>query len=108
MLKSLGCGDGKCYRPSQCIIVHTRKGVHKPLPCSLGISFKDDPNQDAFLVVPSAMQTIIINANCICKELQGIMVQAYVQWVIDDFNQTYRKLDFSDPIHPMKVTNTQL
>src|SRR5690606_26421628 len=57
---------------------------------------------------PAAMQTIIINANCICREKQGILVQGYVQWVIDDFRTAYRKLDFSDPIDPMAVVNIQL
>jgi len=54
------------------------------------------------------MQTIIINANCICLERQGIMVQAYVQWIIDDFSKAYRKLDFGDPLEPMGVVNIQL
>lgn len=94
--------------PPNAFVVHTRKGVNKPLHCGLGISFSYDSYKDAFLVVPAAMQTIIINANCICKERQGVMVQAYVQWVIDDFNKAYRKLDFSDNIDPMKITNTQL
>ena len=42
------------------------------------------------------MQTIIIHANCICKERQGVVVQGYVQWIIDDFETAYRKLDFTD------------
>jgi hypothetical protein len=36
------------------------------------------------------------------------MVQAYVQWIIDDFSQAYRRLDFSDASDPMRVTNVQL
>jgi hypothetical protein len=54
------------------------------------------------------MQTIIINANCICTERQGVLVQAYVQWVIDDIATAYRKLDFSDPEDPMRIVNVQL
>ena len=94
--------------PPNALVVHTRRGHKEPLHCGLGLSFTFNPYTDAYLAVPAAMQTLIINANCICKERQGVMVQAYLQWVIDDFNLAYQKLDFSDPYEPMRVTNTQL
>ena len=94
--------------PPNAYVVHTRRGHAEPLHCGLGVSFRFDPVTDSFLVVPSAMQTIIINANCICRERQGILVQAYVQWIIDDFKTAYRKLDFSDAVDPMRVVNIQL
>src|SRR6202040_3194493 len=74
----------------------------------LGISFRFNPYRDAFLLIPAAMQTIVINARCICTERQGILVQAYVQWIIDDINTAYRRLDFSDPEDPMRIVNVQL
>src|SRR5439155_21270490 len=67
--------------PPNAYVVHTRRGRAEPLHCGLGISFRFDPVTDSFLVVPSAMQTIIINANCICREKQGILVQGYGQWI---------------------------
>jgi flotillin len=94
--------------PPNMYVVHTRRGLQKPLSMGLGISFKYDPIRDSFLVVPSAMQTIVVNANGICKERQGIVVQSYVQWIIDDFSIAYQKLDFSDPVDPMSVVNIQL
>ena len=94
--------------PPNAYVVHTRRGRDEPLHCGLGTSFRFNPLTDSFLVVPAAMQTIIINANCICREKQGILVQGYVQWMIDDFRTAYRKLDFGDPIDPMSVVNTQL
>jgi regulator of protease activity HflC (stomatin/prohibitin superfamily) len=94
--------------PPNAYVVHTRRGRREPLHCGLGTSFRFNPLTDSFLVVPAAMQTIIINANCICREKQGILVQGYVQWVVDDFRTAYRKLDFSDPIDPMAVVNIQL
>jgi hypothetical protein len=94
--------------PPNAYVVHTRRGHEQPLHCGLGISFRFDPFTDSFLVVPSAMQTIIINANCICRERQGILVQGYVQWIIQDFKTAYRKLDFSDAVDPMRVVNVQL
>lgn len=94
--------------PPNAYVVHTRLGKKEPLHCGLGVSFDYDPKTDSFLVVPAAMQTIMISANCICKERQGILVQGYVQWTIDDFPRAYRKLDFSDPFEPMKVVNVQL
>jgi len=54
------------------------------------------------------VQTLFINANCICIERQGILVQAYVQWVIDDIKIAYRKLDFSNASDPMGIVNIQL
>jgi hypothetical protein len=35
-------------------------------------------------------------------------VQAYVQWIIDDLETAYWKLDFSDPDDPMGIVNVQL
>jgi regulator of protease activity HflC (stomatin/prohibitin superfamily) len=94
--------------PPNAYVVHTRRDVKDPLHCGLGLSFRFNPVTDSFLVAPATMQTIIINANCICKERQGILVQGYVQWIIDDFSRAYKKLDFSDPVDPMRVTNVQL
>ncbi len=94
--------------PPNALVVHTRRGHKEPLHCGLGLSFRFNPYTDAFLAVPAAMQTLIINANCICKERQGVVVQAYLQWEIDDFALAYRKLDLSDPYEPMRVTNAQL
>jgi hypothetical protein len=88
--------------------VHTRRGQPEPVTIGLGISFSYNPYLDAFLLIPAAMQTIIINARCICLERQGLLVQAYVQWIIDDIRTAYRKLDFSDPEDPMQVVNVQL
>lgn len=67
-----------------------------------------NPATDSFLVVPGATQTILINAYCICQELQGVLVQGYVQWIIQDFRTAYRKLDFSDADDPMRLVNLQL
>ena len=94
--------------PPNAYVVHTRLGQPEPLQCGLGVSFDFNPYTDSFLVVPAAMQTIMISANCICRERQGIVVQGYVQWIVDDFGTAYRKLDFSDPVEPMKVVNLQL
>lgn len=94
--------------PPNAYVVHTRRGRDEPLHIGLGTSFRFNPLTDSYLVVPAAMQTIIINANCICREKQGILVQGYVQWVIDDFETAYRRLDFSDPVDPMRVVNVQL
>ncbi|HNC43508.1 MAG TPA: hypothetical protein PLU80_05050, partial [Acidobacteriota bacterium] len=82
--------------PPNAYVVHTRRGHSDPLHIGLGISFGFNPYSDSYLVVPSAMQTILINANCICRELQGLLVQGYVQWIIGDFATAYKKLDFSD------------
>jgi regulator of protease activity HflC (stomatin/prohibitin superfamily) len=94
--------------PPNAYVVHTRRGRSVPLHCGLGTSFRFNPVTDSYMVVPAAMQTIVINANCICSEKQGILVQGYVQWVIDEFETAYRKLDFSDPVDPMGVVNIQL
>lgn len=94
--------------PPNAYVVHTRLGHADPVTCGLGTSFRYNPYTDAFLVVPSAIQTILISANCICRERQGILVQGYVQWIIGDIRTAYRKLDFSDPFDPMGVVNVQL
>lgn len=94
--------------PPNAYVVHTRRGVENPLHMGLGISFRFNPVTDSFLVVPSAMQTIIINANCICRERQGVVVQGYVQWIVDDISIAYKKLDFTDTSDPMRVVNVQL
>ncbi|HEU4533395.1 MAG TPA: SPFH domain-containing protein, partial [Polyangiaceae bacterium] len=70
--------------------------------------FRFDPVTDAFLAVPAAMQTIMLQAKCVCRERQGVMVQGYVQWIIEDFRVAYQKLDFTDALDPMRVVNVQL
>src|SRR5262249_22947343 len=94
--------------PPNAFVVHTRRGRAQPLHLGLGVSFRYRPATDSFLVVPGAMQTILISAYSICRELQGVLVQAYVQWIIQDFATAYRKLDFSDPEDPMRLVNLQL
>jgi hypothetical protein len=94
--------------PPNVYTVHTRRGHRNPLHIGQGISFRFNPITDAFLVIPAAVQTILINANCICIERQGLLVQAYVQWIINDIQTAYRKLDFSDPEDPMGIVNLQL
>jgi hypothetical protein len=94
--------------PPNAFVVHTRRGAAEPLHVGLGTSFRYNPATDSFLVVPGAMQTILINAFCICKELQGVLVQAYVQWIIQDFRTAYKKLDFGDLEDPMRLVNLQL
>lgn len=94
--------------PPNVYVVHTRRGQAEPVTLGLGISFRYNPYTDAFLVIPAVMQTIVINARCICRQRQGILVQAYVQWIVDDVRTAYRKLDFSDPVDPMQVVNVQL
>ncbi len=94
--------------PPNAFVVHTRRGESRPRHIGLGMSFRYRPATDSFLVVPGAMQTILMNAFCICSELQGILVQAIVQWAIEDFGTAYRKLDFSDPEDPMRLVNLQL
>ncbi|MHC5036315.1 MAG: SPFH domain-containing protein [Planctomycetota bacterium] len=94
--------------PPNAYVVHTRRDVKEPLHIGLGLSFRFDPVRDSFLVVPATMQTIIISANCICKERQGLLVQGYVQWIVEDFETAYKKLDFSDPMDPMGIVNIQL
>jgi len=94
--------------PPNAYVVHTRIGRKAPVTIGLGVSFRYNPYADAYLIVPSAMQTIGVVANCITKEKQGINVLAYVQWQIDDFSIAYRKLDFSDPRDPLGIVNAQL
>jgi len=94
--------------PPNAFVVHTRRGRDEPLHIGLGVSFRYNPTTDSYLVVPGAMQTILINAFCICRELQGVLVQAYVQWIIQDFSTAYKKLDFSDTEDPMRLVNLQL
>jgi hypothetical protein len=94
--------------PPNAFVVHTRRGKPAPLHIGLGVSFRYNPATDSFLVVPGATQTILINAYCICGELQGVLVQGYVQWIIQDFGTAYRKLDFSDGEDPMRLVNLQL
>src|SRR3712207_3757197 len=77
--------------PPNAYVVHTRRGHAQPLHIGLGVSFRFDPSTDSFLVVPGAMQTILINAHCICRELRGLLVQGYVQWIIEDFATAYKK-----------------
>src|SRR5689334_20752789 len=94
--------------PPNAFVVHTRRGRDEPLHVGLGKSFRFNPLTDSYLVVPGAMQTILISAFCICQELQGLLVQAYVQWIIQDFSVAYRKLDFGDAVDPMRLVNLQL
>ncbi|MGP4027044.1 SPFH domain-containing protein [Actinomadura sp. 3N407] len=94
--------------PPNAFVVHTRRGRAEPLHIGLGVSFRFNPSTDSFLVVPGATQTILINAYCICRELQGVLVQGYVQWIIQDFAVAYRKLDFGDADDPMRLVNIQL
>jgi regulator of protease activity HflC (stomatin/prohibitin superfamily) len=94
--------------PPNAYVVHTRMGRQKPVTIGMGISFRYNPLVDAYLIVPAAMQTIGVVANCITKEKQGINILAYVQWQIDDFSVAYRKLDFSDSRDPLGIVNAQL
>ncbi|MEV0385840.1 SPFH domain-containing protein [Nonomuraea sp. NPDC050643] len=94
--------------PPNAFVVHTRRGRENPLHIGLGVSFRFNPATDSFLVVPGATQTILINAYCICRELQGVLVQGYVQWGIQSFPTAYRKLDFGDQADPMRLVNLQL
>jgi flotillin len=94
--------------PPNCWVVHTRRGNTEPLNIGLGVSFRFDPWTDSFIVVPAAMQTILINARSISKERQGVLVQGYVQWIIEDFKTAYRKCDFTDALDPMRLVNVQL
>jgi regulator of protease activity HflC (stomatin/prohibitin superfamily) len=94
--------------PPNAYVVHTRMGRDKPVTLGLGRSFRYNAFTDSYLVVPAAMQTIGVVANCISKEKQGINVLAYVQWQIADFSIAYRKLDFSDSRDPLGIVNAQL
>lgn len=94
--------------PPNAYVVHTRMGRKTPVTIGLGLSFRYNPDTDAYLIVPAAMQTIGIVANGISKEKQGINILAYVQWQIADFAVAYRKLDFSDSRDPLGIVNAQL
>ena len=94
--------------PPNAYVIHTRTGHTDPVTLGLGVSFRYNPLTDAYLIVPAAMQTIGVVANCITKEKQGINILAYVQWQINDFSVAYRKLDFSDPRDPLGIVNAQL
>jgi regulator of protease activity HflC (stomatin/prohibitin superfamily) len=94
--------------PPNVYVVHTRARRDKPVTIGMGRSFSYNPYKDAFIVIPAAMQTIVINARCICMERQGILVQAYVQWIIDDIETAYQKLELSDAEDPMRIVNVQL
>jgi flotillin len=94
--------------PPNAYVIHTRLNREKPVTLGLGLSFKYNPKTDAYLVIPAAMQTIGVVANCISKEKQGINVLAYVQWQIEDFSIAYKKLDISDGRDPLAVVNAQL
>jgi hypothetical protein len=94
--------------PPNAFVVHTRRGRAEPVHMGLGISFRFNPYKDSYLVVPGTMQTILLSAYCICRELQGVVVQAYVQWIVEDIATAYRKLDFGDRADPMRLVNLQL
>jgi flotillin len=94
--------------PPNVYVVHTRIGRKAPVTLGLGLSFRYNPNTDAYLIVPAAMQTIGIVAYAISREKQGINILAYVQWQINDFAIAYRKLDFSDSRDPLGIVNAQL
>jgi len=94
--------------PPSVYVIHTRIGRKQPVTLGLGVSFRYNPNKDAFMVVPAAMQTIGVVANCISKEKQGINILAYLQWQIADFAKAYKKLDFSETRDPLGIVNAQL
>ncbi|HEX6685494.1 MAG TPA: SPFH domain-containing protein [Candidatus Limnocylindrales bacterium] len=94
--------------PPNAFVVHTRRGHAEPLQMGLGISFRFNPLKDSFLIIPGTMQTILLNAYCICRELQGVVVQAYVQWIVEDLATAYKRLDFSQRSDPMRLVNLQL
>ncbi|MCB1179928.1 MAG: hypothetical protein KDK36_20290, partial [Leptospiraceae bacterium] len=94
--------------PPNAYVVHTRLNKKEPITLGLGVSFKYNPFKDAFIVIPAAMQTIGVVANCISKEKQGINVLAYVQWQIDDFSIAYKKLDLANVRDPLGIVNAQL
>jgi regulator of protease activity HflC (stomatin/prohibitin superfamily) len=94
--------------PPNAYVVHTRMKRKDPVTLGLGLSFRFNPYKDSYIVVPAAMQTIGVVANCISKEKQGINVLAYVQWQIDDFSIAYKKLDFSNINDPLGIVNAQL
>ena len=107
-VKTTGIIFKKVIVPPNVYVIHTRFGRKEPVTIGLGVSFRFDPNRDSYLIVPAAMQTIGVVANCISKEKQGINVLGYVQWQIEDFSVAYKKLDFSDSRDPLAITNAQL
>ncbi len=107
-VKTTGILFKKVIVPPNVYVVHTRFGKKEPVTLGLGMSFNFNPKKDSYLIVPAAMQTIGVVANCITKEKQGINVLAYVQWQIEDFSVAYKKLDFSDSKDPLAITNAQL
>ncbi|MCB1141571.1 MAG: hypothetical protein KDK54_04995 [Leptospiraceae bacterium] len=94
--------------PPNAYVVHTRLNKKEPVTIGLGVSFRFNPYKDAFLIIPAAMQTIGVVANCITKEKQGINVLAYVQWQIHDFSIAYKKLDLTNSRDPLGIVNAQL
>ena len=94
--------------PPNAYVIHTRIGKKEPVTIGLGVSFRYNPNKDAYMIIPAAMQTIGVVANCITKEKQGINILAYLQWQIDDFALAYKKLDFSELRDPLGIVNAQL
>jgi len=94
--------------PPNAYVVHTRMGRDAPMTLGLGKSFRYNPETDAYLLVPAAMQTIGIVAKSITQEKQGINILAYLQWQINDFSIAYKKLDFSDSRDPLGIVNAQL
>jgi len=94
--------------PPNAHVVHTRINRRQPVSLGMGISFRFKRGKDAYQVVPGAVQTIGVVANCITREKQGINVLAYVQWQIDDFAVAYKKLDVSDARDPLGIVNAQL
>lgn len=98
----------KVIVPPNVYVIHTRFGKKEPITIGLGVSFSYNPLKDSYLIVPAAMQTIGVVANCISKEKQGINILAYVQWQIENFSVAYKKLDFSDSKDPLAITNAQL
>lgn len=94
--------------PPNAFVVHTRRGRPEPVHIGLGVSFRYNPYTDSYMVIPGTMQTILLNAYCICRELQGVVVQAYVQWIVADIAVAYQKLDFADAADPMRLVNLQL
>jgi len=94
--------------PPNAYVIHTRINRKGPVTVGLGLSFRYNPNKDSYLVIPAAMQTIGVVANCITKEKQGINILGYVQWQIEDFQTAYKRLDFSDRNDPLGIVNAQL
>jgi flotillin len=94
--------------PPNVYVVHTRINKKEPIHIGLGVSFRYNSYTDSYIVVPAAMQTIGVVANCISKEKQGINVLAYVQWQIDNFAIAYKKLDITNSNDPLGIVNAQL